>query len=156
VVVILIWHALLAGEDEEAIRILDPVFDEEYFRYPSARSFIEAMRHAETGRDALQEWVEYRSTHFEFVSERTYAQNYLLIFGHIDLYIQAIDSYGPPSKTWNDSELLEIQGQNYPAAGYRKTQHYLERAEGSSLIELWDHRGAPDHCSKESGEWVCH
>jgi len=152
----LINHALLAGEDEEAIRILDPVFDEEFFRYPSARAFVEAMRHSETGRDALQAWVEYRSTHFEIVNEQTIAQHFLLIFGHIDLYIEAIDSYGPPSKTWHDAELLEIQGQIYPAAGYRKTQHYLERAEGNGLIELWDHRGAPDHCSKETGEWVCH
>jgi TolB-like protein len=149
-------HALLAGEDEETIRILDPVFDEEYSRYPSARAFVEAMRHAQTGRDALQEWVEYRSTHFEVFSDRSFAQHFLLIFGHIDLYIEAIDSYGPPSKTWHDAEILEIQGQNYPAAGYRKTQHYLERAEGNGLIELWDHRGAPDHCSKETGEWVCH
>ena len=29
------------------------------------------------------------------------------------------------------------------------------RAEGSSLIELWEHRGPPDYCSKDSGEWVC-
>jgi len=153
----LIAYALLAGDDDEAIRLLDLYFDEEYFRYPSASAFVEAMRHAETGRNALQEWVDYRSTHFEFVVDRAFAQHLLLIFGHIDLYIEAIDSYGPPSGiTWLDAELLEVYGQNFKAAGYRKTQHYLERAEGNGLIELWDHRGAPDHCSKETGEWVCH
>jgi TolB-like protein len=152
-----ISQALLAGEDEEAIRLLDLYLDEEYLRYPSARAFVEAMRHAETGRNALQEWVEYRSTHFDFISDRAYAEHFLLIFGHVDLYIEAIDSYGPPSKTtWLDAELLEMYGQNFMTAGYRKTQHYLERVEGTGLIDLWDHRGAPDHCSKETGEWVCH
>jgi TolB-like protein len=153
----LLGHDLIAGEDEEAIRTLDTAFDEEFFRYPSASAFVEAMRHPETGRDALREWVEYRSTHINFVNERTFAQLFLLYFGHIDLYIEAIDSYGPTSITgWTDAEILEVFGQNFSAAGYRKTQHYLERAEGNGLIELWDHRGAPDHCSKETGEWVCH
>ncbi len=56
---------------------------------------------------------------------------------------------------WSDAEILENWGVFLPVTGYRKTQHFLDRAEGSGLIELWEHRGPPDYCSKDTGEWVC-
>ena len=152
----LIAHALIAGDDEEAIRILALFFDVDFYRYARARAFVEAMRHPQTGRESLQEWVGWHSTHAEYLYEKVAAQFFFLFFGHMDLYTGAIDSYGPGEKGWNDADVLESYGQILPAMGYRKTQHYLDRAKGNGLFELWDHRGAPDHCSKETGEWVCH
>jgi hypothetical protein len=85
-----------------------------------------------------------------------YAGVFYLVFGYVDLYIEAIDSYGPSTTTfWSDVEILENWGVFLPVTGYRKTQQFLDRAEGSGLIELWEHRGPPDYCSKDSGEWVC-
>jgi len=56
---------------------------------------------------------------------------------------------------WSDVEIPEACGVFLSVAGYRKTPHFLYRAEGLGLIELWEHRGPPDYCSKDSGEWVC-
>jgi tetratricopeptide (TPR) repeat protein len=151
----LLMFALTAGDDQEAIRLLTPVFDADYYLKPSAEEFITAMRDPETGRAALQEWVEYRVANKVVINDATLAQAYYLVFGHLDLYTEALDSYGPPSKGWSDGEVLETIGSYYPAAGYRTSQHYLDRAEATGLFKLWDHRGAPDHCSKETGEWVC-
>ena len=148
--------SLAAGNDEEAIRIVTPWFDEDWFRRPSIEAFIADMRDAETGRSALKEWVEYRAAiSSESFADAAFAKAYYLVFGYMDLYIEAIDSYGPPSTAWSDVEIPEAWGVYLPVTGYRKTQHFLDRAEGSGLIELWEHRGPPDYCSKDSGEWVC-
>ena len=147
--------SLAAGNDEEAIRVLTPWFDEDYFRRPSIEAFVADMRDPETGRSALKEWVEYRAANAEIASDAVWAGTHYLVFGYMDLYIEAIDSYGPPTTAWSDAEILENWGVFLPVTGYRKTQHFLDRAEGSGLIELWEHRGPPDYCSKDSGEWVC-
>jgi TolB-like protein len=152
---ILLTHAIIEGDDDEAIRIATPAFDKDFFGYPDAASFLTAMRHPDTGRDALQAWVQDQISKAKITNDVVQAMAYYLNFGYIDLYIDAIDSFGPPAKEWSDVEVLEMFGQNYPATGYRQTKHYLERAEGNGLIELWEHRGPPDNCSKETDEWVC-
>lgn len=151
----LFWLAVVVGDDQEAQRLLEPLFDAEYFRYPNPAAFIAAMRDADTGRAALQEWVEYRAANIKILYDRTIAYVYTLVFGHLDMFTAAIDSYGPPALEWSDAETLEIFGLGFHQSGYRRTRHYLERAQRTGLFELWDHRGAPDHCSKESGSWVC-
>jgi tetratricopeptide (TPR) repeat protein len=147
--------SLAAGDDEQAIRAVTPWFDEDWFRRPSIEAFVADMRDPETGRSALKEWVEYRAANVEFSIDASWAVVYYLVFGYMDLYIEAIDSYGPPTALWSDVEILENWGVYLPVTGYRKTQQFLDRAEGSGLIELWEHRGPPDYCSKDSGEWVC-
>ena len=147
--------SLAAGNDEEAIRVMTPYFDEDFFRRPSIEAFIADMRDPETGRSALQEWAEYRKANTDIYADAAFAGAFYLAFGHVDLYIEAIDSYGSTGTYWADVEVLESWGIYVPVTGYRKTQHFLDRAEGSSLIELWEHRGPPDYCSKDSGEWVC-
>ena len=147
--------SLAAGNDQEAIRVVTPYFDEDFFRRPSIEAFIADMRDPETGRSALQEWGEFQKANAEVFVDAAFSAAFYLVFGHVDLYIEAIDSYGPPTTYWSDVEPLETWGAYAPVAGYRKTQHFLDRAEASSLIELWEHRGPPDYCSKDSGEWVC-
>jgi TolB-like protein len=147
--------SLAAGDDDEAIRVIEPWFDEEFFRRPSIEAFITDMRDPETGRAALKEWVEFRAANAEVYVEAAFAGAYYLVFGHTDLFIEAIDSYGPATTYWSDADPLETWGAYVPVTGYRKTQHFLDRAEESGRIELWEHRGPPDYCSKDSGEWVC-
>jgi tetratricopeptide (TPR) repeat protein len=147
--------SLAAGNDEEAIRVVTPWFDEDWFRRPSIEAFVADMRDPETGRSALKEWVEYRAANVEFSIDASWAGIYYLVFGYMDLHIEAIDSYGPQTAGWSDAGILENWGVFLPVTGYRKTQQFLDRAEGSGLIELWEHRGPPDYCSKDSGEWVC-
>ncbi len=107
------------------------------------------------GRSALKEWIEYRKANTDTHVWAAFSGAYYLAFDHLDLYIEAIDSYGPPSTYWSDVEVLETFGVYVPVTGYRMTQHYLDRAAASSLMDLWENRGPPDHCTKDSGEWVC-
>ncbi len=152
----LFFSALTAGDDDEAIRIISRYFDEDYYRLPSAEAFVAAMRDPETGREALKEWVEYRVANKTIQNDVSVAQAMYLGFGYLDLYRDAVDAHAATGNSWSDGDVLESMGIIYPAAGYRGSQHYMDRVETNNLQDLWDHRGAPDHCSKETGEWVCH
>ena len=147
--------AISRGNDAEAIRAVRPYFIENWFRRPDIESFVADMRDPDEGRANLREWVEYQAANTDIYANISLAKAYYLAFGHIDLFIEAIDGYGPPSANWSDAETLESFGVYLAETGYRKTQHYLDRARDSGLIELWEHRGPPDFCSKETGEWVC-
>ena len=152
----LVIGALVAGDDDEAIRVMNLWFDEGWFRAPNADAFVAAMRDPDTGRAALQEWVEYRVANKTIQNDVSTTQLMYLAFGHLDLYRDAIDAHAAAGNFWSDGDVLESFGVFNPAAGYRGSQHYMDRAEATGLPELWDQRGAPDHCSKETGEWVCH
>lgn len=151
----LVMQALSSGDDPEAIRLMNTMFDPEYFLSPSAEAFVAAMRDPENGRASLREWVEYRIANDPMVIDAILARSYYLTFGYLDLYTEALDSYGQPGIGWSDAEVLESYGIFFSAAGYRATQHFLDRAKATGLFALWDHRGAPDFCSKETGDWVC-
>ena len=151
-------YALTVGDDEEAIRIMTPWFDaefQEWFRKPSAEAFVSAARDPDTGRAALKEWVEYRVANQVIPDEVFVVEATFLHFGHLDLFSDAIDVHVARGDVWSGSESQESTGVIMGNTGYRASKHYIERAKAKRLTDLWDHRGAPDHCSKESGEWVC-
>ena len=72
--------SLAAGNDEEAIRVVTPYFDEDFYRRPSIEAFIADMRDPETGRSALKEWVEYRAANPEIYADAAFAGAYYLVF----------------------------------------------------------------------------
>ncbi|MCZ6517168.1 MAG: hypothetical protein O6763_06745 [Gammaproteobacteria bacterium] len=39
--------------------------------------------------------------------------------------------------------------------GFTANPKYLDVAEGSGLMELWEQRGPPDFCEKVDDEWTC-
>ena len=152
------FHAeLAAGNYEEATRVLGSRYFEDWFLTPDLETFIAKMTDPETGRDSLKEWVEIRGANPDIYSNIAFAKTYYLFFGHLDLYADAIDGYMDMdgTTTWTDAETMQAWGIYLPVTGYRKSQHFLEVAEKDTLIELWEHRGPPDFCSKDSGEWVC-
>ena len=43
----------------------------------------------------------------------------------------------------------------YRRLGFTAQPKYLEIAESSGYVDLWERRGPPDFCAKAGGEWVC-
>ena len=79
-----------------------------------------------------------------------------LSYGFLDRYYEIIDPATMGGTVWSgDSEVLTFIGQLYRQSGFTTHPRYLELAETYNLIELWDQRGAPDHCEKVEGLWVC-
>ena len=101
--------SLAAGNDDEAIRVMSPWFDENFFCRPSIEAFITDMRDPETGRSALKEWIEYRKANTDTHVWAAFSGAYYLAFDHLDLYIEAIDSYGPLGKPRSAGPLYERQ-----------------------------------------------
>ena len=150
-----IGYALVTGDDATATQLLEYEYDPDYFGFATPAEFVAAMRDPLSGRQTLELWIEGKLSQEQFVGNKLWAQSFALWFGHMDLYLEQLAYHGEIGLTWNDSELLEHWGVVVAEAGYRTTQTYLDRAEAGGLFQLWEHRGPPDHCSKETGEWVC-
>jgi len=76
-------------------------------------------------------------------------------FGFLDRYFEAIFEIGFSDTEWTLVDTLVHQGTTNRSSGFTAHPRYLEVAEAYGLFELWDERGAPDHCEKLDGQWVC-
>jgi TolB-like protein/tetratricopeptide (TPR) repeat protein len=146
---------LMEGEDQRAAEILDSIPG--YFAdfYPDATTFIAAMRDPEHGRANLQTWIEARASMGVDIVDRIAPYANYLSFGHLDLFIESVERFNPSIDKWSNGEELDLEGFIFRDSGYMATEFFIKRAKATGLTALWDHRGAPDHCSKQSGEWVC-
>ena len=73
----------------------------------------------------------------------------------LDDYWAAIDRWGGGKRGWTNADLLEYLGQVYWQTGFSRHPQYIEHAQASSLVDLWEHRGAPERCRKQDGSWRC-
>jgi len=78
-----------------------------------------------------------------------------LAFRFLDHFFEAIFDNGVRDAGWNDAENMIFEGTIDRLSGFTAHPKYLEVAEIEGLFELWDERGAPDHCEKFDGQWVC-
>jgi len=121
------------------------------------RSFVENASDPDTGRDFLVEYVNDEVSNATNFLEQTSPRQWLLYFGYINDYWDAIDELDPPpgSTAWSNAETLEHLGKIYHRTGFARHPRYLEYQQKYRTTDLWDQRGAPDICSKVDGEWVC-
>jgi hypothetical protein len=78
-----------------------------------------------------------------------------LFFGFLDRYFELILANELTDKTWADAQMLVYDGTKYPRLGFTAHPKYLEVAEATGIVDVWEQRGPSDFCSKESGHWVC-
>jgi len=133
--------------------------DRVFFSYEpeNLRRVVESAQDPASGDAFLDQWVTdhvVRATNF---NERVQPYFWYLMLGKLDRYFDAIEA-GLEGAVggFSDAEILMNEGATHPITGYTKHPDYvrLENLRGG-LTDLWDSRGAPDMCSKDSGEWVC-
>ena len=78
-----------------------------------------------------------------------------LQFGFIDRYYELILAHGLTDSSWTDADILIFSGTLYRESGFTAHPKYLEVAEATGLVEIWEQRGPPDFCEKVGGHWVC-
>ena len=78
-----------------------------------------------------------------------------LAFGFLDRYFELILANELTDKTWADAQMLVYDGTKYPRLGFTAHPKYLEVAEATGIVDVWEQRGAPDFCEKVNGHWVC-
>jgi tetratricopeptide (TPR) repeat protein len=104
----------------------------------------------------LDDWIaEKRSAADGWLEEYNLYLWYLQT-GDMDAYWRAIDErFEAEPNEWNDTDWLIREGIAYPQSGFRRHPRFLEFARELGIVDAWEVRGAPDFCSKDSGEWVC-
>lgn len=117
---------------------------------------IHRAANRETGEAYLYELIAEQTETAENFSDVLAPRVNLLLFGFLDAYWREIAQLSIGSgKGWANSDLLEYYCTTYPGTGCRARPEYVEQLSRWGMDDLWDERGTPDHCSKESGEWVC-
>lgn len=115
-----------------------------------ARAWIEAARNPETGRDFLLE--ELGNNDGGFQSGRW---GFFLAFGYLDDFFDELEENIRPGDTWYDAEPILGQAIFHRRADITSHPRYLPAMELMTITDTWEVLGPPDHCSKESGAWVC-
>ena len=77
-----------------------------------------------------------------------------LNFGYLDRYFEIIFDTALDSG-WGGAGIPIWYGTVFRRMGFTAHPKYLEIAEANGIVELWEQRGPPDFCNKESGQWVC-
>jgi len=78
-----------------------------------------------------------------------------LNFGFLDRYFELILASELTDSTWTDAQNFIFVGNIYRDLGFTAHPKYLEVAEATGIVDVWEQRGPPDFCTKESGHWVC-
>jgi TolB-like protein len=147
---------LLAKDDQNAAKHLT-LFDgaRKWSDYPDQLSFIKAIRDPESGKSTLDEIVRAMEATARVFNDVRPAYDLYLAFGYLDEYVALANRFNSPGPVWSNGEDMESFGMTYRQSGFIAHPSYIARAKASGMTDLWDKRGAPDHCSKESGDWVC-
>ena len=153
----LAFDALQQGNDDEAIEWTGKFWSSNDLHYPSsAASLIRGVRDPAGGKAYLDDWVAAAIENAADLAERREAYGWYLAFGYLDDFWAAIYAMsGDVDRGWSNADSLEQGGMVMRATGFARHPEYLRRARSMGLTDLWDARGAPDHCKKASGEWLC-
>jgi TolB-like protein len=158
-----LFHFYLEDErDEFAITHLEARLKEDEGGSPTGwvRDLIVGARDPATGQAHLDRRIpqivasmpEDRSFEMRGILTRLY-----LTLGFLDRYYELLDEFGVASSGWSNSEIFVYAGTIKRPSGFTAHPRYLKIAEkyAYGVVSLWDQRGAPDHCEKVSGQWVC-
>ncbi len=149
-----IWAS--QGHYEEAANIIERYNNTDEGRAEPLTLDVKRATSPENGEAYVQEWIAEYTDSAEYIRDLIVARINLLVFGHVDAYLQEIQQFSAvPTNGWASSDLLEYNCTLFADTGCRARPEYLKQLKRWGMQDLWDSRGAPDYCSKESGEWVC-
>ena len=121
----------------------------------AVRSLIQNTRNPESGKIFLDRWINDRLTNASNTIESFEPYTWYLILGYLDEFFAGVKKLRGGDNDWTNADILENFGMMFRATGYTAHPTYLEFAEADGIFDLWDQRGAPDHCEKTTGSWVC-
>ena len=146
---------LIAGNDELAADYFS-AFSQSIGADPeAARSLIQNVRNPDTGKAFLDNRIAESVANASTIEQSISPYYDYLQFGYLDDYYAAANKLRGNSTGWTNAELLEFNGVIFRRSGYTSHPAYLDYAKSDGLFDLWDQRGAPDHCQKVEGDWEC-
>jgi tetratricopeptide (TPR) repeat protein len=151
-----VWVWASNGHYDEAAKTVQRYNGTDAGRAEPITLDVHRAANRETGEAYLYEWIAKQTEEAENFSDVLMPRISLLAFGFLDAYWREIRQFSVGAGTgWANSDLLEYFCATLPGTGCRARPEYVEQLNRWRMGDLWDERGAPEHCSKESGEWVC-
>ena len=146
------WDHFMSGEFELGIAAQEDFVELNGADPAEIRQNVDGATHPETGKKYLDELINRWIAESENPTENHWPYRMYLLFGYVDDYWEIVkdmetDTLGP----WKGGFDLRWRGTVSGGQKFRSHPYYIT----PEKIELWDFRGAPDTCSKSSGQWVC-
>jgi tetratricopeptide (TPR) repeat protein len=142
---------LLVEQDEIAIRHTESYLRKQGQPVEWVRELVVGARDPETGQahlDRLLPQLEIGDVGFN-------GDFYYLVFKYLDRFFEKIFEIGVYGDEWTSADAPVQHATTFRQSGFTAHPRYLEVAEAEGFFELWDERGAPDHCKKLDGQWAC-
>jgi len=142
---------LLVEQDEIAISLIESLMREKSQPTEWVRKLVVGARDPETGQahlDRLLPQLEIDVVGFN-------GDFYYLAFKYLDRFFEKIFEIGIYGDEWTSAEDPIMEATIFRQSGFTAHSRYLKVAEAQDYFELWDERGAPDHCEKLDGQWTC-
>jgi tetratricopeptide (TPR) repeat protein len=142
---------LLEEQDEIAIDHLESFWRKQGQPAEWVRELVVGARDPETGQAHLDRVL----LQFEDEAVGSRGEEFYLAFKFLDRFFEIIFGIGIYGDEWTLAEVLMTDATFFRQSGFTAHPRYLEVAEALGFLELWDERGAPDHCKKLGGQWAC-
>lgn len=143
---------MLAGEHDLASAALETAFRMAGKETPDLPARLQAALDPSTGRAAIDTWASGAAGSLEYVGGPWWLY---VAFGLHDALFDLIDSKDPGATIWNDADDIIHAASVFHDGGFMAHPGYLVFMRKIGGINIWETRGAPDNCSKNTGEWVC-
>jgi TolB-like protein len=149
------YSHFMEGQFDEGVEALGDWFMDG-MNGQALREFIDRAKDPESGLTFLRSWIDEIDASAASYYEKQSSKVWFLILGYLDDYWREIIEVTPESpSSWTNAEQLEFNGVIWHSTGFRRHPSYILYAAKYGMTDLWDTRGAPDHCSKASHQWIC-
>ena len=142
----------LAGEHDAARAELEAAYEKAGKDSSRVAALISAARAPETRYASTNAWAAEAATQFNNLVGAWWIYT---AFGMHDELFDHIESTGPGDAIWTDADNIIGSVSIFRDSGIMAHPGYLATMKLIGAKDLWEERGAPDFCSKESGQWVC-
>jgi tetratricopeptide (TPR) repeat protein len=141
---------MLSGDLEAAIVAYESFLKSVGKDPAGAKDWVRAASDPDTGRQFLLDALENQYRGF---SDGRWSV--FFAFGYLDDFYDELEYNIHPDMIWYDAEPIIFSAMYHRRSGVSAHPRYLPAMELMTITDTWDELGPPDHCNKDSGEWVC-
>jgi tetratricopeptide (TPR) repeat protein len=148
----------LAFNDDSAITQLEAAGDRPLVAWPVFRELVAGARDPAAGQAYLDrripEILAGTNARDRYLVQLNLTNLYLHL-GFLDRYFELILDQDLTATAYTDADNWIYAGTIFGRTGFTAHPRYLEVAELTGIIDVWEQRGPPDFCEKIAGKWTC-
>ena len=147
---------VVAGEYDQAREWLRRDPDPAIAEVDEIDTFFEGALAPDGGKAFLVDWVDARAGTADDFESGLYVFAWLAYFECFDEFWDRVGYLDTATlASWDNTDALVNRAMVFKRADLAKHPRFLPYRRGGTMVDLWESRGAPDFCNKDTGEWVC-